>query len=350
PKAPTGRGTTKLSDFPGKEIASPPSADRNDKEGEGVLKAITLKTEEELQRFEPTFRSQAFDLKQQMLGVNGWRLEEPHVQALLEKIKKAGVPLEEYVEGKIYRGIITGYNEAFVIGEETKKRLIKEDKKSAEVIKPLLRGRDVKRYSIDYQNLYLIYISNGWTNEHRKKQEPEMFLKAQLPKIYQHLKGYEKALRKRDDQGEYWWELRPCTYLDEFAKMKIVYPNILKRPEFTFDTEGYYTNQKCFFTPIADKYLLAFLNSSVSMFLFQQLLPKLQGDFFEPSYLYFKTFPIAAPTESQRRAIEGRVEKILVSKKSNPSADTAKLEREIDEIVYEIYGLTKEEIAIVEGK
>ena len=140
---------------------------------EGTFLARTVATEEELETFQQTFRASAITMKQSDLGSGGWRIEDRTVLDLLEKIKRAGVPLEEYVEGKIYYGINTGFNEAFVIDDDTRKRLIKEDKKSAEVIKPFLRGRDIKRYAIDDPNLWLIYIPFQWTNNNRKKIEPE---------------------------------------------------------------------------------------------------------------------------------------------------------------------------------
>jgi hypothetical protein len=138
--------------------------------------------------------------------------------------------------------------------------------------------------------------------------------------------------------------------LNEFAKTKIIYPNILKAPEFALDGSGYYTNQKCFIIPRRDLFLLGVLNSSVTFFLFRQLLPKLRGDFYEPSYVHFKAFPIATAAAEPHREIEDRVKKILAAKKRDPEADTTELEREIDKIVCKLYGLTEEEIKIVEGR
>ena len=160
-----------------------------------------------------------------------------------------------------------------------------------------------------------------------------------------HLKQFEKKAEKRWDKGNFWWELRACDYYDEFENEKIIYPNICKQPEFTFDDLEQYTNQKCFIIPGGSNYLLGILNSKVTFFLFRYILPMLRGDFYEPSYKYFKDFPIV---DSSSVELEKKVQKILQLKKEIPAADTSSLEAEIDQLVYKLYGLTEEEIKIIE--
>ncbi|MCK4824783.1 restriction endonuclease subunit R, partial [bacterium] len=164
-----------------------------------------------------------------------------------------------------------------------------------------------------------------------------------------------------------WYEIQDTiAYYQEFEQPKIIYPNICKRPEFTFDEAGWYTNQKCFIISIPDKYLLGILNSSITFLLFQLLLPKLRGDFYEPSYVYIKDFPIrlidsADPTDKHRhdRMVE-LVEQMLDLNKQLAEVKVPQdktvlqrqietTDRQIDELVYELYGLTDEEIRIVEG-
>ncbi|HQE50409.1 MAG TPA: TaqI-like C-terminal specificity domain-containing protein, partial [Fervidobacterium sp.] len=155
-------------------------------------------------------------------------------------------------------------------------------------------------------------------------------------------------------------------YYQEFEKPKIIYPNICKRPEFTYDESNNYTNQKCFIITLSDKYLLGILNSNVSYFLFNVMLPKLRGGFYEPSYVIFKDFPIYVPDNSnpadaaRRDHIVALVEKMLdlnrrlaAAKAPHEKEALAGMidatDREIDRLVYELYGLTEEEIAVVEG-
>jgi hypothetical protein len=172
------------------------------------------------------------------------------------------------------------------------------------------------------------------------------WLKSSYPAIAEHLRPFKAQAMKRTDKGDFWWELRACDYYDEFEKPKIVYPNICKRPEFTYDEEKVYTNQKCFIITEFTPTLLGLLNSSLFFFLFQSILPKLRGDFFEPSYVYFKEFPII---EQEDDEVNRLVKECLDRKKQNPSADTSDLENQIDRLVYQLYGLTEEEIRIVEG-
>jgi hypothetical protein len=288
-------------------------------------------------------------MKQSDLESGGWRIEDRTVLDLLEKIKRAGVPLKEYVEGKIYYGIKTGFNEAFVIDDDTRKQLIKEDKKSAEVIKPFLRGRDIKRYAIEDPKLWLIYIPFQWTNNARKKIEPEPFIKKTYPAIYIHLKQFEKQLKARDDQGDYWWEMRPCKYLEEFEKPKIMLPDISPETNFAFDHEGrYYSVNTAYLISLKEKASLGVLNSRLITFFYSNLSSQVRGGYLRFTYQYIAQIPIAKGTDKQRAAIEERVAKILKLKKSGKP--TSELEKEIDAIVYEMYGLTEEEVGVVEGK
>ena len=286
-----------------------------------------------------------FEVNQSLLPENGWTLVNDKIQRLLEKIKSQGTPLGEYVEGKIYRGVLTGYNEAFVIDEATKNQLIEEDPKSAEIIKPFLAGRDIKRYQQPKSDKYLIFTRRGINID-------------EYPAILNYLSQNKTKLepKPKDHKGDWpgrkpgsykWYEIQDAVdYYEEFEKAKIIYPNICKQPEFLMDNSFQYTNQKCFIIPNGSEFLLGILNSSVTFFLFRNILPMLRGGFYEPSFVYFKDFPIPDSTSSE---IESKVDQILSLKKENPQADTSALEREIDLMVYALYGLSEEEIEIVEG-
>jgi hypothetical protein len=226
----------------------------------------------------------------------------------------------------------------------------------------------VKRYVKPESQHYLIFIPNGWTRKESGTAKDKMkWFYCAYPSIARHLAQFEKEATKRYDQGEYWWELRPCDYYSSFEEPKIIYPNICKQPEFTFDSGGTFTNQKCFIIPVDDKYLLALLNCSVTYYLFKSILPKLRGGFYEPSLVYFREFPIRTidfsnPKEkSQHDSIVKLVEQMLDAKQKLAAAKTdaevnrhellcSSLDRQIDEVVYELYGLTQEEIKIVEGR
>jgi hypothetical protein len=181
-----------------------------------------------------------------------------------------------------------------------------------------------------------------------EKQEDEAWnlLSTKYSAICEWLSAFKNKAKARSDKGQYWWELRSCDYYNEFEKVKIIYPNILKQPEFLLDDNSSYTNQKCFIITKFNLTFLGILNSSLNFFLFKNLLPMLRGDFFEPSYSYFKDFPIVDKRDME---IESKVTQILGLKKANPEVDTSGLEAEVDQLVYALYGLTAEEIEIVEN-
>jgi len=286
---------------------------------------------------------------------DGWSLAGKQTQDLLAKIRQNSIPLGDYVKGKVYRGILTGLNKAFVIDQATKDRLIAEDPRSAELIKPFAQGRDIKRYAPITVKQYLIFTRRGINinNYPAVKTYLSQFKEELMPKPA-NWKGPWKGRKP----GSYaWYEIQDAIdYYEEFLKPKIVYPNICKQPEFTFDQTGIYTNQKCFIIPSDDLYLLGILNSSVSMFLFTQMFPKLRGDFYEPGWVYFKNYPIHVidPLNTaevqQRDQIYNLVGKMLELHKYNPTTPQEHkqsqrsieiAENEINYLVYKLYGLTQ---------
>ncbi len=307
-----------------------------------------------------------YSVDRTMLDDGGWALARQEVQVLLRKLFDAGLPLEDYVNKKIYRGILTGLNEAFVIDEATRNRLLAEDANSAEIIKPFLAGRDIKRYAEPVVERYVILIPSGWTEENMGiGSDPWAFIQDTYPAIANYLEPFRDKAEKRWDKGDYWWELRPCAYYDEFEKSKIIYPNICSRPEFTLESDRQFTNQKCYIIASDDKYLLGILNSRIMMFYFQTTIPKLRGDYYEPGYAFMKSFPIRTidfdnPDDVQmhnkmvelvdtmlelHRQLQGSV----LIRREVLEMQIEATDKEIDALVYRLYGLTDGEIKIVAG-
>ena len=283
-----------------------------------------------------------------------WAIRSPAELALKRKIEDVGKPLKDW-DVNIYFGIKAGCSEAFIIDESRREELIAQDPKSAEIIKPLLRGRDIKRYHVQWAGLYM--LATGY----------DLDIPNEYPAIYNHLKtigeqiesGSIKARGKgvfnRDDQGENWWNLRTCTYYPEFEKEKIIYPNMTKFLPFVYDMEGFYTNQKSFIITGENylKYLTGYFNSKVAAKWIRENCPELQGGTRELSKIFFENISIPPITEANQHLatqIEELVDKILVAKRTNPNENVSDLENEIDQIVYLLYDLTPDEIAIVEGK
>jgi type I restriction-modification system DNA methylase subunit/predicted type IV restriction endonuclease len=306
-----------------------------------------------------------FILERNKLDDNGWSLSDERTQKLLDKLKKTGISLGEYVKGKIYYGIKTGLNEAFVIDAETRKRLIAEDKKSAEIIKPFLLGRDIKRYKQPKENKYLILIPKGWTRD-KSNNNPWNWFVQNYPAIAQHLKPFQSKAEKRYDKGEYWWELRACEYYEEFEKPKIMLPDISLRGNFSLDSEnGKYCVNTAYIISSADKYLLGVLNSSLITFFYKSTSATFRGGYLRFIYQYLAIIPIQTidfnkPAEKKMHGhMVQLVEQMLELNKQLTEAktdhDQTLIQRQIDatdsqidKLVYGLYDLTPEEITIVE--
>ncbi len=240
----------------------------------------------------------AFFVRLAELDDGGWSLANEAVQKLLEKLRRAGEPLGEYVKGKIYYGIKTGLNEAFVIDEATKKRLVAEDPKSVELIKPFLAGRDIKRYEPPESDRYLIFTRRGVEIERYPAIEKYLLqFKDRLTPKPANDEGNNSIGRK---PGSYkWYEIQDTIdYYTDFEKSKIFWPEIAGSARFTIDSNGFYANNKAYIIPEASKYLLAILNSSLVRLFIHNSCTDLQGNSFNFSAIFIEKSPIRRITFS----------------------------------------------------
>jgi hypothetical protein len=307
-----------------------------------------------------------YSVSKTALQDGGWALVDEKSQALLDKLQTIGKPLGDYIGNKIYRGLLTGLNEAFIIDGEIKRKLVKEDRRSLELIKPFLIGRDAKRYENPEKDQYLILIPKGWTrNKSGNVRGGWNWFQENQPAIANHLKPYADAAEKRGDKGDYWWELRACDYYAEFEKPKIMWPEIAGSARFAYDAAGYYTNNKVFIIPEGSKYLLGLLNSRLLRFFIENNCTDLQGNSYNFSGIFVSKTPIRVidfnnPTEKAiHDKLVSHVDRMLDLHKKKatlpPSSEREKVEREIavtderiDEIVYGLYGITEEEKVVIE--
>jgi hypothetical protein len=244
------------------------------------------------------------------LGAESWELDSDEVRALRAKMLACGPSLSEYTKGKIYRGILTGLNEVFVIDAATKDRLVAEDPACAEVIKPYLGGQDLKPWSIAAPGLWmLVFKSSGdypWPWAASGKEAEEVFRRT-YPSLHAYMKQFEAALIKRQDKGRYWWELRSCAYWPAFEETKIAWPDISKLPRFNMDTEARYLGNTGYIIPGGDYYLLGILSSWATWFLISKIAQplRLRGDRWQ--YRLFGQFmeqlPIPEAADADREAI-----------------------------------------------
>ena len=314
------------------------------------VQVLTWEPGPRVEDFASIFSVNSFHIAQKELTPNGWRLESPAVLRLLEKLRRAGKPLGEYVNGRFYYGIKTGLNEAFVVDRATRDRLIKEHKSSDEVLKPFLRGRDVKRWGVEFADQYLIKIESSENKKHpwsgkTEKEAEKVFAKA-YPAIHAHFEKFRHGLIKRDDQGKYFWELRSCAYWEEFSNRKILYPDIYEHQSFAVDTDGFCCANTCYFISTNHTSLCGLLNSKVVEWFYSQTSNKVRGGYLRAFTDYMKLIPIPAALDSKQ--LEAQVKKILSAKSADFSSDVSTLESEIDDHVYHLYGLTKEGIKIIE--
>lgn len=274
--------------------------------------------------------------------INSWFMSNEKENSILNKIIKYGKPLKEW-NIIMYRGILTGFNEAFIIDEETKNKLILEDKKSKEIIKPLLRGRDIKRYSYDYQGLYLINTHNGVKSENINRININDY-----PAIKNHLQKYYKQLEKRLDKGDTPYNLRNCAYLKEFEKEKVFCKAIGFNLAFTIaEKDLIISAPSSFFISNMNKYFVGILNSKLIKYFIYKYSDRTGAGDIMLNVQSLEKIPIPEPNKSTLKEIEDLVEKIIENKKEGK--DTEEDERDIDKIVYTLYDLTIEEINIVEN-
>jgi hypothetical protein len=331
-----------------------------------TFRAVTMKTPDygDLQEY---VIKHCYDVRQDALEDSGWSLVNQRTQDVLDKLRKTGVPLEEYVGGKIYLGVLTGLNEAFVIDEATRKKLITDDPKSSEIIKPFLAGKDIKRYQPVTSKKYVIFTRRGVQIE--KYAAIRSYLAQFKERLMPRPKDWKGKKWKGRKPGSYqWYEIQDAVdYYAEFEKHKILWPGISAEvASFALDGSGYFGNENNQIIVSSDKYLLGILNSKNMRFLLSHICDKVQGGFYRLKIAYIQQVPIRtikfddpADTARHDRMVE-LVEQMLDLNKQLAEATVPQTktvlqrqiettDRQIDRLVYELYELTEEEIKIIEG-
>jgi adenine-specific DNA-methyltransferase len=334
----------------------------------GTFKTAKINSKDFINDF-PAYVSNVTNIiKHKSLNDETWLVSNTQDQILLQKLISKGKKLEEYIDGGAKRGVLTGLTKAFVIDDATKANILSNDSKATEIIKPFLLGRNVKPYGTGKNTHYLILVPKGFTikrnlppdNPHYVAEPPPRYgdmefdtawhwFKENYASIAKHLIQYKTKAEKRSDKGDFWWELRACDYYDKFEKPKIMYQVLQVKPCFIYDEEGLYCNNSMWFIPSNDKVLLGILNSKMGWWLISKYCTAIQNGY-QLIWKYFSQIPIATGNETVREKIAYLVTEILSIKKQNPASDTTALENQIDQLVYQLYELTDEEIKIVEGK
>ncbi len=308
-------------------------------------------------------------MKQNALSTESFIFANATLLDLRDKIESVGTPLKDW-DIQINYGIKTGANEAFIITTEKRDEILKncddtqkdergmsERERTIELIKPILRGKDIKRYSYEWAGEWLINTHNGYTSNLKSKIPPIDIEK--YPAIKTHLDAHWDTIATRSDQGDTPYHLRNCAYLEDFEKEKIVYGEIVQEPRFYLDNGecelGYFYAEATSFILTGKHlcYLLGMLHSKLITFAFKTFYAG--GGLGESGYRYKKAFierlPIPKITPQNQelaQKITDGAKQILALKEKDPKANTQKLEKEIDALVYQLYHLTDEEIKIIE--
>ena len=268
-----------------------------------------------------------------------WSVLSRAEESVMDKMRAKGTPLGEW-DVRISYGIKTGYNKAFIIDDKTRQKLIAEDPNSERIIKPILRGRDIRRYRSKWAGLWLVATHNGYG-------DVLAINVGDYPSVKDHLDLYYPQLAKRQDKGSTPYNLRNCTYYEEFAKEKLFWMQMSGRGRFSYADPGLYCNQKGFMiTGESLKYMCALLNSSLSTWFMKNNgvttgMGLVQWDKFS-----VERIPIPKISAAKQRPFVRLVDAILEAE--NSEADTSHLEWEIDSLVYDLYGLTEEEDITIE--
>ena len=284
-------------------------------------------------------------------GSAPWVILSPIEQSIKQKIEAVGTPLKDW-DINIYRGVLTGYNEAFIISTEKRNEILvncqseEERIRTAELIRPILRGRDIKRYGYEWADKYLIatFPSRHYDIElyPAVKRHLLSFGKERLEQTGKTYSINGEKIKARKKTNNKWFETQDSiSYWEDFNKPKIVYPNMTKYMPFVYDDNAYCTNQKCFIiTGQAMAYLTAFFNSSLFKFCFRDSFPELQGGTREMSKIFFDKIPVMQVTDEMNARFKSAVNDIQnVYSKSKAMA--------IDSMIFDLYNLSEKERQVI---
>ena len=279
-----------------------------------------------------------------------WTILSSVEQSIKKKIEQRGKRLREW-DHNIYRGILTGFNDAFIISGEKKDELIAKDPKSAEIIRPILRGRDIKRYGYSYADLWLISTFPS------RKYDIDSY-----PSVKKHLLSFGmerleqtgkkhivdgKEVKARKKTNNAWFETQDSiNYWDDFSKQKIVWGNLCLNAQYAMAEPDMFINAPSPMIVPGEWYMLAILNSKLADWYIRGLGVTRNGGYFEYKPMFVDKLPIPKLNLEQQELLGHLAKSVQDGRAAGIS--TAETERNIDSIVYTIYGLTEAEIAFIE--
>lgn len=299
-------------------------------------------------------------IAQNSLSKESFTFNDENTNALKAKIEKHGTPLKDWHGLNIYRGILTGLNEAFIITTEKRDEILAkckdeaEKERTAKLIRKMLRGRDIKRYSYEWAGLWVINTHNGYKSKSGEKIEAINI--DEYPSLKQHLKPYYKTLEKRTDKGKTPYNLRNCAYLEEFEKEILVWKAVGRNLAFALTEKNTLVSAPSSFISTDVnflKYFCGILLSNTLKWLILHISDTTgAGDLMlnNQSLERLSIPKINSKNEKLANELINLVDEILKAKEQDKNANTKTQEDKINSIVYKLYNLNEEEISIIEGK
>ena len=287
--------------------------------------------------FPDVFAAERFAVPQNELKPGGWQLEPSAKRILLNKLQRTGSSLRKFLNKRVSRGVTTGFNDAFVMGEDDYDKLIDLDPKSKEIVKPYLRGKDVFRWVPPQSTQFLIRIESSENKTHPwsglTKAKAEKVFKDTYPGVYAFMSPHKQALIERYDQGHYFWELRACKYWDDFLEPKILSTKVSLAPTFCLDISGSYLGNTSYFLPAQRNplFVLGILNSAVSTFIAKNLFSGKQGGYYEVQPDTLELFPMPNAIAAELVVFEAIVIAITAG------ISRPEYERLLNGLVYELF-------------
>ena len=308
------------------------------KKGKGDSFCTILNTPWNGGSFDAYVVSDKFFYTQSDFDFQPWTLIHPNVLSIRKKIEEAGKTLEQ-LQTKIRLGLATGDNNVFIIDEETRTHLISLDKKNENIIKPVIRGQDIKCYCHN-PSKYIILSKNG------------IDIPKEYPTLYQYFDSFGEKFKKRGAKGRHWTNLRACAFFDDFLQEKLIWIELTDKGRFSYSNkEEYLLNSAYFLIPpkgIDAKYLLGILNSNLMQTYMSYIAATSGMGTLRWINNYVKLFPIPIVELEKQKKISILVENILALKEKNANAYIAEYENSINKLVYNLYGLTYDEIKIID--
>jgi adenine-specific DNA-methyltransferase len=320
--------------------------------GGNNVRALKWNEERKAEDIETAVERDGLSLSQDELDDTGWRLESGETIAILSRMKSGAPPLSKFIGDRFMRGILTGLNDAFYVNEAERADLVSRHKGCESILRPFLRGRDIERWRINFAEQYLILIESSENRKHpwsgHSETKAEQIFRDTYPSIYDRFRPHRDALRSRQDKGTYWWELRSCSYWDEFQRPKIVYQEINRTDAFALDTQGRYINNKLFMLPDQGPFLLSLFNSRLGRWFIHTYSGVPFGGFLALQWPIMAEFPVPTVTQGRRTALEQIANYVLYlheqpsvklpdSKWPRDPLAAQYFERWIDALVYQLF-------------